>query len=447
MNENELKIEIPPGALYILQQLEDRGFEAYVVGGCVRDSLLGKVPHDWDITTNALPQQVKEIFRRTIDTGLQHGTVTIPMGPEAYEVTTYRIDGEYLDARHPSEVTFTASLREDLQRRDFTINAMAYSVRNGLRDYFDGCGDLQKGLIRAVGDPGKRFEEDALRIMRAVRFAAQLGYSVEEDTVAAMKRLAPSLSKISAERIAAELEKILVSPHPEFLRMAYACGITAVILPEFDRCMETPQNNPHHIYNVGEHTIHALMHARPDRILRLVMLLHDFGKAPCRTTDEKGIDHFYGHPDVSAQMAENILRRLKTDNDTRRKVVRLTLVHDHEVRLTEAGVRRAVTQIGQDLFPLFLEVKEADVLAQSEYKRQAKLEHLSEVRRLYAAILRNRDCLSLQDLAVKGDDLIAAGMRPGREIGQCLSVMLQDVLGEPAHNTREYLLDRYCRNN
>ena len=307
------RIEIPAGAARILKVLEANGYEAYVVGGCVRDSLLGKQPHDWDITTSALPLQVKALFSRTIDTGLKHGTVTIPSGRgEAYEVTTYRIDGEYLDGRHPSEVTFTASLREDLKRRDFTINAMAYNEKDGLQDFFDGISDLETHRIRAVGDPKKRFEEDALRILRAVRFSAQLGYTVEEGTLRAMRTLAPTLARISAERIAAELEKILVSPHPDRLRMAYECGITAVILPEFDRCMETPQNNPHHIYNVGEHTMCALMQARPDRILRTAILLHDVGKPLCRSTDEKGIDHFYGHPEAGAKIAEEILRRLES---------------------------------------------------------------------------------------------------------------------------------------
>ena len=224
--ENKKKIEIPSGAAHILRVLESRGYEAYVVGGCVRDSLLGRTPNDWDITTSALPQQVKALFPRTVDTGLKHGTVTILCGRDAYEVTTYRVDGEYLDGRHPKDVTFTASLREDLQRRDFTINAMAYSEKDGLQDYFDGLSDLERGIVRAVGDPEKRFGEDALRIMRAVRFAAQLGYDVEEKTLRAMKDLAPTLSKISAERIAVELEKLLLSPHPDKLFMAYECGIT-----------------------------------------------------------------------------------------------------------------------------------------------------------------------------------------------------------------------------
>ena len=441
--DKTVKIRIPAGAEQILHRLEEKGFEAYVVGGCVRDSLLGREPHDWDITTSATPQQVKKIFQRTVDTGLKHGTVTVLLDREPYEVTTYRIDGEYLDGRHPSGVTFTRSLREDLQRRDFTINAMAYSDSRGLQDCFGGLEDLEKGMIRAVGDPMKRFGEDALRIMRAVRFAAQLGYAVEDETRRAMKTLAPTLSRVSAERIAAELEKLLVSPHPEMIRMAWECGITAVVLPEFDRCMETAQNNPHHCYSVGEHTIHSLMEARRDRILRLTMLLHDFGKPACKTTDDKGIDHFYGHPEKSAALANQILRRLKYDNDTRKAVVRLVRSHDRKVRLTKPGVRKAVMEIGEDLFPLFLEVKDADLYAQSLYQRQEKVEEMAEIRRLYAQILEAGDCLSLRDLAVSGDDLIAAGMQPGKELGRVLQDMLRDVVDVPAHNDRDYLLQRY----
>ena len=439
----DIEIRIPPGAARILRVLEDHGYEAFVVGGCVRDSLLGRNPNDWDITTSALPLQVKALFRRTIDTGLKHGTVTVLMDGEPFEVTTYRVDGEYLDGRHPSEVTFTASLQEDLQRRDFTINAMAYSETKGLQDLFGGLPDLEKGLIRAVGDPAKRFGEDALRIMRAVRFAAQLGYEVEADTVQAMKELAPTLSKISAERIAAELEKLLVSPHPEKLKMAYECGITAVILPEFDRCMETAQNNPHHKYSVGEHTIVSIGNARPDRILRYTMLMHDMGKPSCKTTDEQGIDHFYGHQEVSAQMANDILRRLKSDNETRRSVSRLVRYHDLTCGLTGKSVRKAISLIGEDLFPLYLEVKDADTRAQSDFRFQEKMDYLDEVRLLYRKILEEGDCLSLKDLAVNGKDLIAAGMKPGREIGEVLEAMYRDVIDDPEHNNKEYLMEKY----
>ena len=317
----DVKIQIPEQVNFILNSLNEAGYEAFVVGGCVRDALLGREPHDWDITTSALPSKVKEIFGRTIDTGLKHGTMTVMIDTEGYEVTTYRVDGVYEDGRHPREVTFTPSLREDLQRRDFTINAMAYGVKEGLVDLFGGRQDLASGLIRAVGDPMKRFSEDALRIMRAVRFSAQLGYEIEEKTLKAASALAPNLQKISSERIRDELEKTLLSERPDLLSTAWKAGITKEFLPEFDRCMETPQNNPHHCYTVGEHTLKGVSLIRRDRILRLTMLLHDIGKPAVRTTDEKGIDHFYGHPSVSREMAVQILRRLKYDNDTIRKVM------------------------------------------------------------------------------------------------------------------------------
>ena len=251
-------MEIPAKAEKILNTLQSAGYEAYVVGGCVRDSLLNRTPGDWDITTSATPWQVKALFRKTVDTGLKHGTVTVLDGGEQFEVTTYRVDGTYEDGRHPSSVTFTGSLKEDLQRRDFTINAMAYNKKDGLVDIFGGVRDLDRRLIRAVGDPEKRFEEDALRMMRAVRFAAQLDYKIDEDTAAAIGKLAPNLQKVSSERIRTELEKLLVSDHPEKLRTAYETGLTRYFLPEFDVCMATPQNNPHHCYSVGEHILHSV---------------------------------------------------------------------------------------------------------------------------------------------------------------------------------------------
>ena len=363
-------IQIPEQANIILEKLQASGHEAYVVGGCVRDALLGREPHDWDITTSALPQEVKKVFTRTVDTGLKHGTVTVMIGREGFEVTTYRVDGVYEDGRHPKEVTFTPNLREDLQRRDFTINAMAYSPAGGLVDLFGGREDLENGIIRAVGDPMQRFSEDALRIMRAVRFSAQLGYEIEPGTFHAAQTLAPTLNRISSERIRDELEKTIMSDRPDYLRKAREAGITRQFLPEFDLCMETPQVNPHHCYTVGEHTLKGLTLIRRDKILRLTMLFHDIGKPASRTTDEKGIDHFYGHQEKSADMALDILKRLKYDNNTIRQVTTLVRYHDLAVRLTAPKVRKAVVKVGEDLFPLFLEVKQADLLAQSTYMRE-----------------------------------------------------------------------------
>ena len=440
-----MHIELPAGAGQILSTLHEAGYEAYVVGGCVRDSLLGRTPGDWDITTSATPQQVKSCFRRTVDTGIRHGTVTVLTGGGQYEVTTYRIDGKYKDGRHPESVIFTPSLMEDLKRRDFTINAMAYSGESGVIDEFDGLGDIRRRLIRAVGNPERRFQEDALRIMRAVRFAAQLDYTIEEGTLEAIRTLAPNLRNISAERIRAELEKLLVSPHPEQLELAYRTGITGIILPELDECMKCPQHNPHHRYNVGEHIIHSVCAVRPDPVLRLAMLFHDMGKPACRTTDENGIDHFHGHAAVSADIADRVMRRLRYDNHTREAVTALVRYHDIRPANTETEIRKAVTEVGKELFPLLLEVKLADGAAQSEYRREEKQRSVEAWRCTYEKILQNRDPLCAADLAVNGTDLIREGFRPGPQIGKILNAMLEDVIVTPGHNTRAYLLEHFAR--
>lgn len=438
-----MRIQIPEKANRIISVLTEAGFEAYVVGGCVRDAILGRTAADWDITTNALPSQVKALFPRTVDTGLQHGTVTVMQGKEGFEVTTYRIDGEYLDGRHPDRVIFTPSLLEDLKRRDFTVNAMAYNEKDGLVDAFDGLGDLKRRQIRCVGDPKERFTEDALRILRAARFSAQLGFEIEEKTKAALSEFAQSLSRVSAERIQAELVKLLVSPHPEVFRVLWETGISAVVLPEFDACMETPQKNPHHCRSVGEHTLYALPFVEPEKVLRLAVLLHDIGKPLTRTTDEEGVDHFYGHAQKGAEMANQILRRLKFDNDTRKKAVKLVLVHDDlQVVPTPRGVRRAVHRIGAEVFPDYLKLRRADIMAQNPAVQEEKLKALSETQRLYQKILDSQNCLSLKDLAVTGKDLIEAGIRPGPELGKTLNELLELVIEHPEYNTKESLLKR-----
>lgn len=436
-----MQLEIPEGAAWVLQNLREAGYEAYVVGGCVRDSLLHRVPDDWDITTSARPEEVKRVFRRTVDTGIQHGTVTVMVGREAYEVTTYRVDGDYADGRHPTSVTFTPSLLEDLKRRDFTINAMAYCPEKGLVDEFDGESDLQHGIIRAVGDPRQRFTEDALRMMRAVRFAAQLNAAIEDNTAAAIRQLAGNLRLVSAERIRTELEKLVISEHPEKLMEAYQLGLLDVFLPELSKCMECVQNNPHHCYTVGGHILHSVMAVRRDRILRLTMLLHDVGKPQVKTTDENGIDHFHGHVPASAEMADGILRRLKYDNDTRKKVTALVAWHDRQLGDTKARVRRNVAGLGTELFPLLLEVKRADVAAQSDYQRAEKLARIDAWEKTYLEILEAGDCLCIRDLAVGGKDLMEKGIRPGQQMGQILQSMLEEVLRHPSHNTTEWLLN------
>ncbi len=450
-----MNITLPQNVKNIIEVLETAGHEAYAVGGCVRDSVLGREPQDWDITTSARPEQVKRLFRRTVDTGIAHGTVTVLMDKKGYEVTTYRIDGAYTDNRHPEKVDFTDNLREDLRRRDFTINAMAYNDRIGLVDAFHGKEDLQNRVIRCVGDARERFGEDALRMLRAVRFSAQLGFSIEEDTRSAIRQLAVSLKNISAERIQAELVKLLVSPHPEILKEAFDLGMTAVFLPEFDEMMRTEQHNPHHLYNVGEHTLKALECSPPDKVVRLALLCHDFGKPKTKRTVD-GTDHFYGHPACSAQMAREVLRRLKFDNDTIRQVEILVRMHDvRPVLLTDAAqktagravspksVRKLVQSTGKELFPLLVEVCRADILAQSAFRREEKLLYLEQEEEIYQEILQAGQCLSLKELAVTGRDLMEAGVQPGKQMGELLNRMLQDVVEEPSHNTKEYLMSHF----
>ena len=428
-----MRMKLPEHVNRIIHRLQKEGYDAYAVGGCVRDTLLGREPKDWDITTSARPEIVKSLFSHTIDTGIQHGTVTVMLDHVGYEVTTYRIDGEYEDSRHPKEVIFTGNLVEDLKRRDFTINAMAYNDESGLVDAF------KKGIIRCVGNPHDRFGEDALRMLRAVRFAAQLGFSIEERTKVAVADLAPTLAKVSAERIQMELVKLLTSANPQEMREVYELGLSRVFLPEFDRMMETPQHNKHHMYTVGEHTIHALEAISEDKVLRLAILLHDVAKPLCITTDEEGQDHFKGHPQEGAKMAKEILRRLKFDNDTINHVCLFVRYHDDRPALSATSVRRMMSRIGEENMEGLLAVKRADTLGQSMYQRREKLAYIDEFEKLYQQIIREQQCVKKSDLALNGRDLIRMGMQPGKQIGAVLDHLFELVLEHPECNTRECL--------
>ncbi len=468
-------INMPEDVQRIIQRLESLGHEAYAVGGCVRDTILSRVPGDWDITTSAKPEQVKAAFPRTIDTGIQHGTVTVMCHHVGYEVTTYRIDGEYADNRHPDQVEFTKNLSLDLERRDFTINAMAYNEQQGLVDVFDGIGDLKRGVIRCVGDPGQRFDEDALRMLRAVRFSGQLGFRIEPQTRQAIIARASHLQYISAERIRVELMKLLVSKDAGQIREAYATGMTSVFLPEFDRMMQTDQHNPHHIYTVGEHSVRgvelmnrffgqkgaswddSIVPAEVDevaghlvadcsgkqrQILCLTMLLHDVAKPVCMTVDAEGIGHFYGHPQEGAVLARQIMKRLTFDNETIDVVKRLVYSHDEQIQPVPKLVRRAASRIGRDRMPLLLLVQFADVLAQNPATIKPKLERILAVEQVYRQILEEESPLDLKDLAISGKDLIEMGVKPGPQIGKLLQNMLEIVLEDPEQNRREVLLKR-----
>jgi len=440
-------ITLPENLKKIIHIIEDAGFEAYAVGGCVRDSLLGRVPKDWDITTSAKPPEVKKLFRRTVDTGLAHGTVTVLMGRESYEVTTYRIDGIYEDSRHPKNVEFTELLSEDLRRRDFTINAMAYNEKSGLVDLYDGRADLDKGIVRAVGDPGERFNEDALRILRAFRFSAQLGFDIEEETKKKAGELSFALKNISAERIREELVRLLISPHPEKLYELWQTGISGVILPELDLMMETPQNNPHHKYSVGEHTIRAVCNIDHDEyseedltILRLSMLFHDMGKPACRMTDPDGIDHFKGHPEVSRDIARKVMSRLKFDNKTRDRVLSVVLYHDLRPSMTIPGMRKAIHTMGIDTAKYFVAVQRADIMAQSDFQRKEKEERVRVTAEYFGRIKENGDPLFIRDLAIDGNDLKKAGIGEGKRIGDILTYLTNLVLDRPELNEKARLL-------
>lgn len=436
-----MKIQMPEAANYIIQTLMAHGYEAYIVGGCVRDSVLGRTPQDWDITTSATPEQTKALFRRTIDTGIEHGTVTIMMDHVGYEVTTYRVDGKYEDHRRPKEVTFTASLLEDLKRRDFTINAMAYNEQEGLVDIFGGAEDLRLGIIRCVGVPQERFDEDALRILRAVRFAAQLDFEIEAKTRQAIREKAEFLRDISAERIQVELTKLITSDHPERIIDAYELGITAIVLPEFDTMMETPQHTVYHKYDVGRHTVAVMQNIDATPVLRWAALLHDSAKPECRTTDEQGVDHFYGHPKAGKVIARRVLRRMKLDNDTIQRVERLVEWHDFGLdgTVTKKKLRRALNQMGPDLFDDYAKLRRADMLGQSDYMQEKKQQDYRHLLEMYREIREAQECLLIRDLKLDGKDLIAMGVQPGPDMGKILNDLLQQVLEEPQLNTKEKL--------
>lgn len=437
-----MKIILPEKVNFIINRLKENGYEAYAVGGCVRDSVLGRIPDDWDITTSATPNETKALFPRTFDTGIEHGTITVLVEKESFEVTTYRVDGEYEDSRHPKEVVFTRSLREDLLRRDFTINAMAYNEEEGLVDIFGGMKDLEQKMIRCVGNAQERFGEDALRILRAVRFAAQLGFEIEPDTMEGIRKLAPTLANISAERIQVELIKMLVSPNPGLLKLAYELGITKIILPEFDEMMHTEQETPHHMYSVGVHTLKAIEQVRADKVLRFTMLLHDVAKPQMKTMDASGVAHFKMHDIKGAEIAKKILKRLKFDNDTLGKVTKLIQYHDYRMPAQPKNVRKAICKIGEELFPYYLEVRKADTMAQSDYMREEKLQNIVQIERCYQEVLAKKECVSLKTLAITGSDLIADGMQPGKQIGAVLQALLELVLEYPEYNEKEALLRR-----
>lgn len=434
-------INLPEDVKKIINTIEAAGYEAYAVGGCVRDAALGRVPHDWDITTSADPYKVKALFKYTFDTGIQHGTVTVVLGGENYEVTTYRVDGDYADGRHPDKVDFTKSLEEDLKRRDFTINAMAYHPERGLVDLFDGIGDLEAKIVRCVGNPIDRFTEDALRMMRAVRFAAQLGFNIEENTYMAVLKLSDRLKLVSQERITDEMCKLLTSANPGMFIELYKLSLTPHFFPEFDQMMKCTQNTKYHCYTVGEHTLKVVENVSNDRTLRLAALLHDVGKLYTKT-EKDGVEHFYGHAKVSSDEARKIIRRWRLDNDTLKAVGLLALYHDSRFEYTEKNVRKLMNKVGRELMPGLLALMEADLSGKSEYSITQYTENLKLLRTVYETIAERGDAVSISELDITGNDLMEHGVPKGKEIGETLNRLLELVLDDPTLNSKEKLIKK-----
>lgn len=435
------KIDMPPNANVIIHALQDAGYKAYIVGGCVRDSAINRFPHDWDICTSARPEQMLEVFKdyRVIETGLQHGTVTIVIDGEQYECTSFRIDGVYSDNRRPDSVTFIDDLTEDLRRRDFTINAMAYNDEEGLIDPFDGMGDIKHGIIRCVGNAADRFNEDALRILRAIRFAAQLDFAIENNTSSELCRQRKSLANISAERITNELNKIVISDRFAGMLIKYL-DIFEQFIPELEDMNNFPQNNPHHIYDVLIHTFYTVISCQNDLILRLAALFHDIGKPHSYQDEADGIRHFVGHNIVGADMTDKIMRRLKYDNNTRNAVVQLVLYHDSSFIAKPSAVKRWLNKVGEIQLKRLIDLRRADIEGQRVFYDREKMRKIDDFANVLNQVLEEQQCFSLKDLAINGDDLIALGFVPGKELGEVLTGLLNSVTDDALPNDRETLL-------
>ena len=422
-------------AIKIIYTLNQKGYAAYMVGGSVRDSYMGIEPYDYDIATSALPETVKKLFPKTIDTGLQHGTVTVIENHIPFEVTTFRTESTYKNHRAPESVQFVTDIKDDLMRRDFTVNAMAYHPEEGLIDPYGGKADISDKIIRCVGNPEERFEEDALRILRCIRFACKTDFSVHPETKSAMRKKSLLLQHISVERIYSELSKCLTSKYPEHLKLGYETGVFAVILPELHRCFLTEQNTKYHLYNVGDHIIKAVCACPPDKTVRFAAFLHDIAKPLCKTTDESGQDHFKGHEQKSAELATQILQKLISDVS---KLIYNHRAQDYKKRYT---VKQKIRAVGKDLFPAYLNLLDADTSAHNPQYNEPRIKATRYLQQIYTEIIQNNEPLYIKDLALSGNDLIAAGYQ-NSEIGQKLDELLEIVLQYPEKNTKEHLIER-----
>lgn len=441
MKQNDIRLPAPCGE--IIRKLNASGHAAYAVGGCIRDSLLGRAPHDWDITTSAMPEEVLSLFAGQIahTAGLKHGTVALLLNGEVYEVTTFRVDGVYSDSRRPDSVRFTSSITEDLARRDFTVNAMAYNDEEGLVDPFGGAADLEKKIVRCVGDPEQRFSEDALRLFRAVRFSAELGFSIEPGTLAALKAGSEKITGIAVERVYEELKRTVAAPHAaDALRAAPELLFAAV--PELRALENVPQNTPYHCYDVWEHTLHALDFAPRDVVTGLAVLFHDTGKKVCRTTGKDGRDHFFGHAEKSAEITRAALHRLHADNAAVSEVTQLVLLHDTPFdSLRPVKFRRLLAKTGFAAFFRLLDVSRADSAAHAPDFVAARLQKLDEAEKEAKRLQTEGYCLSLAQLAIDGRTLMELGFS-GRAVGEALHTLLDEVIDGRLENSREKLLCR-----
>ena len=433
---------IPNGAQNIIDTLEASGYEAYVVGGCVRDSLLGIVPHDCDICTSAVPSEIESCFedRRIVETGLQHGTVTIIEDGVSYEVTTFRIDGKYSDSRHPDKVTYTKDIDSDLSRRDFTFNAMAYNERVGLIDPFGGAFDLIRGEISCVGNANDRFKEDALRIMRALRFASTYGFTISERTNEAIHINKKLLNNIAAERIREELCKIVMGKGVLGVLLNYS-DIIATIIPEIEPCIGFQQNNPYHQYTVYDHIAHAVSnYSGDDQSVKLALLLHDIGKPLCYTEDEKG-GHFYGHGVYCHDVAEKVMERLRFDNRTSDEVLTLVLYHDAIIEPTTKAIKRWLNKIGPQRFCQLMDVRMADILAHTKGTQASRVDKCNMVKAVLEQVIEEEQCFSISDLAINGHNIMDLGVPEGKRVGEILKKLLDAVIAEDIENEHTALVE------
>lgn len=438
-------IKLPKDVIYIIDTFYKNGYKAYAVGGCIRDSLLGVEPKDWDICTNAKPDETKAVFSNinTIDTGIQHGTVTLRVNHTSYEVTTFRSESDYSDSRHPDRVIFEAELEKDLSRRDFTMNSIAYNHYEGIQDIFGGASDINNKVIRTVGNSDDRFNEDALRIMRALRFSAVLGFDIEPKTAQSIHKNKQLLNNIAVERIWQELIRLICGKNAIKVLREYV-DVIAVFIPEISYMVGFEQHSPYHIYDVWEHTLKALENAPSDLIVRLALLFHDIGKPQCFNLDESNIGHFYGHPNISAEMTRTILRRLKVDNETTHNVVTLVEFHDIAMESSKKSVSRAIRKVGSEpLFERLVEVKKCDILGQAGKLYKERLNHLEKVCTIYNELKNdNNFVIKIKNLKITGRDIISLGVPQSKKIGELLNTLFTMVADGEIENENNVLIEK-----